>query len=66
MSITQPILDELRSQANRQSQRNYKQVEVDCRTLLAIVYEVEQSRLVAQRVPPAGQVKRLLELTQAR
>jgi hypothetical protein len=49
MKIKQEILDELRNQAARQSQRNYKCVEVDCRTLLAMIHEIERHRLVVER-----------------
>lgn len=49
MKITQPVLDELRKQAERQAQRNYKAIEIDCRTVLALVAEIERSRAVAER-----------------
>ena len=49
VKINQAILDELRTQATRQSKRNYRQVEVDCRTLLALIHEIERCRLVDLR-----------------
>ena len=46
VKINEAILEELRSQAIRQSRRNYRQVEVDCRILLALIHEIERGRLV--------------------
>ncbi len=49
MRLNQAILDELKHQAQRQASRNYKQVEVPCGTLLAMIHEIERSRLVDLR-----------------
>lgn len=49
MTINQSILDELRKQAERQQLRNYKAIEIDCRTVLALIAEIERSRLVELR-----------------
>lgn len=49
VTINQTILDELRHQAERQSKRNYRCVEIDCRTVLALISEIERSRLVELR-----------------
>lgn len=47
--INETILSELRKQAERQSKHNYKAVEVDYRTLLALITEIERGRLVGLR-----------------
>ena len=49
MKLTESILAELRHQCERQATRNYKAVEVDHRTLLALLNEVERGRVVALR-----------------
>lgn len=49
MKINQGILDELKHQCERQSQKNYRGVEVDYRTLRALIAEVERGRLVELR-----------------
>ena len=59
MKITQTLIDELRTQAKKQSQRNYKWLEIDARTLLALLAEIERSRLVELRfeVPKHAQLR---------
>lgn len=49
MTINQSVIDELTEQCDRQSKRNYKCVEVDYRTLRALLAEIERSRLVNLR-----------------
>lgn len=49
MKINQAVLDELKSQAEKQSKRTYKGVEVDARVLLILLREIERGRLVDLR-----------------
>lgn len=49
VTINQSILDELENQCERQSTKNYRGVEVDYRTLRALIAEIKRSRLVAER-----------------
>lgn len=55
MKLTQAILDELKHQADRQSKRNYKCVEVDFRTVFALVEEIERVRSVCVRCENAAE-----------
>ena len=49
MKINQKLIDELKAQAEKQATRNYKWLEIDARTLLALLAEIERSRLVDLR-----------------
>lgn len=49
MKITQALLDELKSQAERQATRTYKWLDIDSRVVLALIAEIERSRLVDLR-----------------
>ena len=59
MRITEEILDELKAQAERQSTRKYKWLDVDSRVVLALINEIERSRLVDLRfeVPKHAQLR---------
>ena len=49
VKINQAILDEMKHQAQRQAKRNYKCIEIEVRTVLALIHEIERSRLVDVR-----------------
>ena len=51
MNITDGILEELRKQSEKQLLRNYKGVEVDARTLLQLLSEIDNSRLIELHDP---------------
>jgi hypothetical protein len=49
VKINQKLLDSLKAEAERQLTRNYKWLEIDARTLKALIMEVERGRLVDLR-----------------
>lgn len=49
VKITESILSEIDHQCDRQSEKNYRGVEVDYRTLKALIAEIRRGRLVDLR-----------------
>jgi hypothetical protein len=55
--ITQSMRDELRKQAIRQSTRNYKCIEIDVRTVIGLLDEIEEHDRYMESLNDAASIR---------